>query len=244
MEKGKKRNVFWGNDYTQLFNRSTALEFFPTNDMTYNEKLNAVSRFFLYACLIAFMLKGNTIYLAILVIMLSGIYILSKRNIFGTAFGKGAIGILDPHKAHLQKKEGERITKNIENLNLNFTASDSCKGPTKDNPFMNMLPTDYGLGTDKETVSEDNFLPSCSHEEVREDVNDAFERGLYRDINDVYGRENSQRQFYTVANNNVPNAQREYASWLYGRDEVCKAGDTHVCTGYESGGPGGGPSLP
>ena len=95
---------------------------------------------------------------------------------------------------------------------------------------MNILPTDY---KDENGDQVNNFVPSCSYNEVGDEVKDSFEKGLFKDVNDVYNRENSQRQFYTVANNNVPNSQNEFASWLYAKDEVCKDGDLGVCTGHE-----------
>ena len=38
-------------------------------------------------------------------------------------------------------------------------------------------------------------------------------------LSDVFGKRNSQRQFYTMPNTEVPNSQDEFAKWLYGKPE-------------------------
>ena len=54
MAQEKNKNAFWSDDLSLLFSKSHYLEFWPTTDMTYNQKLNAISRFFfvfIYNCL-------------------------------------------------------------------------------------------------------------------------------------------------------------------------------------------------
>lgn len=226
----KTKNKFWSDDISLLFSKDHYLEFWPTVDMTYNDKLNALSRFFLYSFIVAFFLKGNTVNIALMGLALLILFGLSKRNVHDES---PSAKIMDPHNKTLKNESktlGERMVAKMENLKLGFTDTDTCKGPTDNNPFMNVLPTDY---KDDNGKPQTNFIPSCSYDEVNDDVNNAFEKGLFKDVNDVYNKENSQRQFYTVANNNVPNAQNEFASWLYAKDEVCKAGDLNQCTGFE-----------
>lgn len=220
---------FWVDDVSILFSKKTYLHFWPTVDMTYTEKLNAISRFFIYSFTLAFFIKGNTINIALLGISLLIVFALSKRKVHDTALSKK---LLDPHEEYISEKQdtGERTVKKLENLSMALTGTNTCKGPTDDNPFMNVLPTDY---VDEDGNAKNKFLPSCKYDEVDENVSESFEKGLFKDVNDVYNRENSQRQFYTVANNKVPNSQKEFASWLYSKDSVCKAGDLKECTGYE-----------
>lgn len=232
MAQEKNKNAFWSDDLSLLFSKSHYLEFWPTTDMTYNQKLNAISRFFLYSFTIAFFLKGNTLNIALLSITLVVLYTLSTNKASKNDTSPAA-SVLDPHKQYLAEKEassGNRQIQSLENLRLGFTDNDTCKPPTDNNPFMNILPTDY---KDENGDQVTNFVPSCSYNEVGDEVKDSFEKGLFKDVNDVYNRENSQRQFYTVANNNVPNSQNEFASWLYAKDEVCKDGDLGACTGHE-----------
>ena len=49
------------------------------------------------------------------------------------------------------------------------------------------------------------------------------------DVNDIFGKNNSQRQFYTVPGNQVPNDQGSFAQWLYGTPKTCKEGNSIAC---------------
>jgi hypothetical protein len=49
-------------------------------------------------------------------------------------------------------------------------------------------------------------------------------------VSDVFGRENSQRQFYTVPQMNPPDTHA-FAMWLYGNQNICK-NDQTKCMKY------------
>ena len=49
------------------------------------------------------------------------------------------------------------------------------------------------------------------------------------DVNDIFGKNNSQRQFYTVPGNQVPNDQGSFAQWCYGQPKTCKEGNKLAC---------------
>ena len=55
---------------------------------------------------------------------------------------------------------------------------------------------------------------------------------LFKDVNDVFGKMNSQRQFYTMPNTKIPNAQDDFAKWLYANPKTCKE-DQEFCLRYE-----------
>ena len=52
-----------------------------------------------------------------------------------------------------------------------------------------------------------------------------FNKDLYRDVKDIFGKNNSQRQFYTVPGNQVPNDQGAFAQWCYGMPRTYKEGN-------------------
>ena len=64
---------------------------------------------------------------------------------------------------------------------------------------------------------------------VQRRVEELFNEDLYRDANDIFGKNNSQRQFYTVPGNKVPNDQGNFAQWLYGTPPTCKEGNKIAC---------------
>jgi hypothetical protein len=108
-----------------------------------------------------------------------------------------------------------------------FDNTDKCFKPTEENPFMNTLLTDTGVYKEKKEA--------CFVDEVVDDIEKKFNKGLFKDVNDLYSKNNSQRQFYTVANTNEYGVKHgdsvKFANWLYNTGEnTCKE-DTSKCTG-------------
>lgn len=56
---------------------------------------------------------------------------------------------------------------------------------------------------------------------------DLYEYGIPMDEWDIYGKNNSQRQFFTIPHND----QTSFAKWLYDPGNVCKT-NPMKCTGY------------
>ena len=164
-----KNDPFWFNNYTIIFEKNRLTEFFPSHDMNYIEKLNAILRFSLYTALVIYVYNRN-------------------GNVIFIPFITGLI-TLYLFKYYRDTKTGKSLEE-IENIDV------ECVPPKKDNPFMNVLISDY--------------------------TEDHFEHNLYRDVSDVWNRTHSQRQFYTMPNTTIPNKQREFAEWLYKTKETCK----------------------
>lgn len=95
--------------------------------------------------------------------------------------------------------------------------------PTKDNPFMNTTVDQFG---------KPQPPPPAEYKDVQTQMRDAFNDGLFRNLDDVYEMENSQRQFYTLPTaGNVPDTQK-FAEFLYGSARNCKS-NPGQCTGNE-----------
>ena len=59
-----------------------------------------------------------------------------------------------------------------------------------------------------------------------------YNSSIYRNLEDVWERENSQRMFYTVPIQTVPNNQIDFANWLYKTGPTCHE-NTEYCNYYE-----------
>jgi hypothetical protein len=94
----------------------------------------------------------------------------------------------------------------IEKFTLN-EKKDECVEPNLENPFMNTLIGEKR--SDKVACKYDN--------EIKGKIDKNFNTNLYLDANDVFGKRNSQRQFYTTANTSVPNKREDLGNWLYGQ---------------------------
>jgi hypothetical protein len=81
--------------------------------------------------------------------------------------------------------------------------------------------------------NKENVPVACNadDEDINKDIDLKFNADLYRDIEDVFNKKNSQRQFYTVAHN-VPNDQEAFARWCYKFPKTCKT-DQERCLEYE-----------
>lgn len=104
-----------------------------------------------------------------------------------------------------QKKELTQENYNVNNLTK----------PTENNPFMNY--NIFGGNT-----KQPKAIKSYNNNEVKEDIKKHFNNKLYRDVSDLYGKNNSQRQYYTMPCTEVVNDQTKFAKWLYQTDETCK----------------------
>ena len=102
-------------------------------------------------------------------------------------------------------------------------------------PFMNTPIMDY----DKPQIysgREQTYSSYPSYDTMDNDqkMNDYFTKGLIQGAQGlIYDKNNSQRQFYSVPVDTVPNKQSEFAQWLYGRDYVCKTGSIYDRYGYK-----------
>jgi hypothetical protein len=114
-----------------------------------------------------------------------------------------------------------------------------CRVPSKNNPFMN--PGIHEFSNDKYT--QPRSCPSYNNVGVQNRIEELFDKDLYRDYKDIFRKNNSQRQFYTVPGNKVPNDQGSLGQWLYGTPPTCKEGNKIACLndmGNSGGGTGAG----
>lgn len=206
----ERNDPFWSEDPKILVNTSRLIEFVPTSDMTWKERLNALTRLFLYAGLLLMMYLGKAwpIYISLSGVMLT---------LFLFRFGpKKAV----PHR----------------NVPTSHPTTDSpnpyvppnqpeCIPPTRNNPFMNVLQNEY--------VDNPTRPPACDYEEVKDDVERNWNYNLYRDVGEaIWDRNNSQRQWFTMPWTTIPNDQGSFANWLYRTGPVCKTDQT-ACLRYE-----------
>lgn len=104
----------------------------------------------------------------------------------------------------------------------------TCRRPTRDNPMMNTIITDFN--------NPDVPPAACNADDndISDEARVTFNQDLFRDVDDLWEKKNSQRQFYTVPNTAVPNNQKEFAMWLYGTGSPnCKT-DGEKCLRYEN----------
>ena len=117
----------------------------------------------------------------------------------------------------------EKLVTSPEDL-FELNASNNCVRPTKNNPFGNYLLSDHP-----------ERPPACPYDQVEKETKLAFNDGLFRNVADVYERENSQRQFYRMPVTTAIADTKAFADFLYGHHKSCKE-NSEQCTGSIAGG--------
>lgn len=204
-----KMDSFWYDNFEVLFASNRLMEFFPTKNQTLEKRLNSIMRLSIYISVLLYLHHKNYKYLAI-------------------ALG---VGVLSVYVYHNNPKTGEKTeSTKIETL-TNDVQLGNCTKPTDDNPFMNVTMKDYMNIVDGKIVDRP---PACnvSDNAVKKDMDTAFEKNLYRDVDDVFGKFNSQRQFYTVPSTTIPNDRESFQKWLYSSPQTCKE-NQDSCLQYE-----------
>lgn len=99
--------------------------------------------------------------------------------------------------------------------------------PSAHNPFMNVLMTDH-IENPSRGAAED-----VSDPKTRSNIDKHFNTGLYRDVDDIWDKKNSQRQYYTNPSTTIPNDADSFMKWLYKTPPTCKEGNLSRCLNYE-----------
>lgn len=103
-----------------------------------------------------------------------------------------------------------------ERLTSDVSQSIGAVVPTVDNPFMNILWSDYKDNPTRDPA-DDVLKPS-----IKTAMDQTFSSDLYRDANDIFNKQASDRQFYTTPITTIPNDQQGFAEWLYYTKPTCK----------------------
>lgn len=168
----KRKIPFWANDPNILFQQPYILEFFPVESMTYEQKLNAVTRTVIVLTVISFLYTHSTRLLAVSAVTILAIFLLhyaheqskpdkinSDRRLrfndltegFGDADGIGG-HMEDDHGVGFdntilvkgsRKLQREKIIQDMINPPNTFVK------PEMHNPFGNVLLTDYDFNPNK-----------------------------------------------------------------------------------------------
>ena len=192
----------WFQDLTGLITAENYYVFLPTTEMNIIEQLNSLMRFSIYFAILMLIIKKDINIMFIPIIM--GVFSFMLFNV--------------------EEKNKQSDRKTLEKLEMQEdpVTKRLCQKPTANNPFMNVLVSDYSQNPKRP--------PACKHiGVVKTEMKKNFERNLYRDIDDVFDKIASDRQFYTTPSTTIPNDSVGYAKWLYGQQKSCKEGNQRQC---------------
>ena len=210
--------IFWSNDPTILFNKESMLQLWPTQKMTFEAKLNAISRLIIVISILGFVFTRNFNLLIIGIITLAIIftlYRLRKQKLVSSLKKEGF------SLNSLKNSSSDKATTNP--ITMESLLRSNFHPTTKKNPFGNVLLTDIN-DTPNRLAAAPSFNP-----DVYEDIMNATKKQtqmlnpgiintnkqLFGDLKSEYDLDNSMMRFYSTANSRVENDQGAFGSWLY-----------------------------
>ena len=181
---------FWVNEPTILFNKKYITQIWPYSYLTYDEKLNAITRFIILITLLGYVLLNRFIIIVLGLIVVGIIVLLYKKK----------EGLLFPYYGVNKQEEIEQ-----------------------NNPFGNVLMTDYKFNPNKKEVNSDytpdleNSINRKIKDFIVQENNDNNEiYNLFNNIGDQFSFEQNNRAFYTNPSTTIPNKQDDFLSFCFG----------------------------
>lgn len=181
---------FWVNEPTILFNKKYITQLWPYSYLTYEEKLNAITRF-------------------IIVITFLGYILINRISII--VLGLSIIGII---VLLYKKKEG---------LFFPYYGVNDQQTIEQNNPFGNVLMSDYKFNPDKKPVLgeytpdvEKSLNRKIKEFIVQENSDNNEIHNIFNNVGDQFSFEQNNRQFYTNPSTTIPNKQDDFLSFCYG----------------------------
>ena len=181
---------FWVNEPTVLFNKKYINQIWPYSYLTYEEKLNAATRFIVIITLLGYVLLNRFI-IVVLGLIVVGIIVLLYK-----------------------KKEG---------MVFPYYGVNDQQSIEQNNPFGNVLMTDYKFNPNKKAVNTDytpdleNTLNTKIKEFIIQENSDNNEiNNLFNNVGDQFKFEQNNHQFYTNPSTTIPNKQDDFLSFCFG----------------------------
>jgi len=212
---------FWIQDPYVLINKEQIFELWPMSFMTYNQKLNALSRLIILLSLLGGILFKSVKAITSGIVVLFLIALLKAGSISNLSEGFNSMDELDVMD-----------DENKEEIEDMHTKLSEYKKPTVTNPLGNVLLTDIQDNPERKSA------PPAFYEPIHEDINNKtkemikelnksnvdIEKKLFQDLGNNTVFDYSMRNFYSTANTEIPNDQKSFTEYLYGDMKSTKDG--------------------
>lgn len=216
---------FWIEDPNVLLNSEYLFEFFPVEPMSFEQKLNAITRLVLLMTLVSFFYTHSTRLLLIGAISVFFIFVLYKAQspprepmVFSKVSREG----LESPAAELYPKDiqGSVFSEpSTANIMSNVLVTDYLY-----NPQRKPAPPAFNEKISESIVSQAKELVQKTHPDIP-DISDK----LFKDLGDNMMFEQSLRPFYSTASTTIPNDQQSFSEFCYGSMVSCKEGNQFAC---------------
>jgi hypothetical protein len=196
---------FWLYNPNVLFKLDEIYNIWPSSEMSFEAKLNSITRFVILLTILGYLLTKN------IKIVLSGLVTL------------GAIILLFFIRRNKNKKEGYTNADIYNILKTDYTE------PSINNPSMNVLLTEINDNPQrKEAAPAFNPIVEANINEktkqfVSKNFNDpTIDERLFNDLGDNFTFEQSMRSWHPTANTTIPNDQKAFTDYCYSDMISCR----------------------
>jgi len=191
----------WFTDPLTLFRKNDVLNFWPTSSQNPSDRINASTRFILYAACIFYIIKRDPRVFMLAAMVLSVMFIMYKSNIISTND--------DPYPS----QSGD------------YNHVDDCQLPTRNNPMANML-----VGDSSERPPACYYPTVRNGVKGFLDNTFQYDAGRSKSSMPSVQRNAAARQFISAPLSTLPGAQTDFAEWCYGKKDapMCKD-DSSMC---------------
>jgi len=191
----------WFNNLPNFITSKNYFVIIPLSQMTIEDRINAIMRFFLYFGILMAIIRKNSRYLMFPLVA----------------------GLISVAMFKYETKKKEIIETEMERKEIAIVDNKVCTRVTTDNPFMNPSIADLTFNPEKPGACD------VTNDKVKNSIDDHFNARVFQDVNDIFNNHSSQRQFYTLPSTTIPNDRTAFANWLYNRGPSCKEGNGLQC---------------
>jgi len=229
----------WYDDPTILLNKEYIVAIWPSPEMLYEEKINAMTRLIILLIFIGLLLTRSLYILLVGLIAIVCITFLYKTKMnkesFTTVIGTDTKTI--DRKNTIDKKNMDKNKNIVHPETLQTFLQSDFEKTTKNNPFGNVLLTEI-----QDDPLRKSAAPSFNvdvHNDITSSVKKMVQKlnpgikntnkQLFGDLGEKFNLDQSNRSFFSTANTRIPNDQGAFANFLYGDMPSCKDGDPFAC---------------
>ena len=198
---------FWLDNPSILFNTDEINKVWPSSDMSFESKLNAITRIVILFTVLGFLLSKN------MKILISGIVTL------------GAIVLL-----FITNKKKESKKENFENMDIYNVVKGEFTQPTTSNPGMNVLLPEIQDDPSRNKAAPafnplvENEMNKKTKEFIVNNFDDTttIDERLFKDLGDNFSFDQSMRAWHPMPNTTIPNDQKSFGEFCYGDMVSCR----------------------
>lgn len=218
-------DVFWINQPSILFD--DLCTFYPNQTLSKIEQLNSISRLIIYFSIITYIITGRLIFIFTGIIGLIVVIQIYYSMSDDVQQEEAEVEAEAEQYANYENNANYEKIRKINRLPDDYkfivdSKNTACQAPTVNNPFMNRQLTDI---TDNPTR-----LRSCniSNPVIKDKVNTLFKFNLFQNIDDIWDKHNSQRQYYSMPDSQIPNDRESFSKWCFDNGNYGTK-ENHIC---------------